>query len=42
MSEEDYYAYQAILAEYAKAVESGIDPDEAASVALGSVATPRA
>jgi len=42
MSEEEYFAYQAALAEYAKAVESGVKPDEAAAIALGSVATPRA
>jgi hypothetical protein len=42
MSEEEYYAYEATVAEYARAVESGVDPDEAASIALGSVATPRA
>jgi hypothetical protein len=42
MSEEDYIAYQAILASYATAVESGVSPDEAASIALGSVATPQA
>jgi hypothetical protein len=41
MSEEDYYEYEAVLASYAAAVESGVSPDEAASVALGSVATPR-
>jgi hypothetical protein len=42
MSEEEYYAYQAVIAEYAKAVESGVDPDEAAAIALDSKATARA
>jgi hypothetical protein len=42
MSEEEYYAYEAAVAAYAQAVESGVKPDEAAAIALGSVATPRA
>ncbi len=42
MSESEYFEYEAAVAEYARAVESGVKPDEAAAVALGSVATPRA
>ena len=42
MSESEYFEYEAAVAAYAQAVESGVDPDEAASIALGSVATPRA
>jgi hypothetical protein len=42
MSEEEYVEYAATLAAYATAVESGVSPDEAASIALGSVATPQA
>jgi hypothetical protein len=42
MSEEEYVEYAATLAAYSRAVESGVAPDEAAAVALGSVATPQA
>jgi hypothetical protein len=42
VTEEEYFEYEALVASYAAAVESGIDPDEAAAVAIGSVATPRA
>ncbi len=40
MSEQEYYVYQATVAKYASVVESGVDPDEAASIALDAVATP--
>jgi hypothetical protein len=42
MSESEYFEYEALVALYARAVESGVDPDEAAAIALGSMATPRA
>jgi hypothetical protein len=42
VSEDEYFAYEATVAAYARAVESGVAPDEAAAIALGSVATPQA
>lgn len=40
MSESEYYEYQAVIAVYESAIQRGRKPDEAASIAVSSAATP--